>query len=272
LTPHLKLEDQARGISPGFDTKERFMLAGTGFSRRSGLRGGIRALAVLAIASGLVVGTATIAEAKQINSVKELKASCAKGSGTFTAGVNSTSGICDLPGGKTVYCNNKTKKCSAVDTIKARVAPKDSVRAPKGVELTTQTVSDSHVWKQKLSIPVLTDVVCPSLGGDFAAAATIGACSTPTATIICTDNAGTNCLGIAKTEKQATSIPQQVKTAVGNAGSTPTSPTTTPTTPTTSGNAPPTTQKCEGRGCPPPTLPPGKAPGQSVPVTPPQNR
>jgi hypothetical protein len=129
------------------------------------------------------------------------------------------------------------------------------------VKLTTQSEPDSHLWKQKLSIPALTDVVCPSIRGGVIARAdsTIGVCVAPTATIVCKDGlTDTNCLGIAETKKQADSLPEQIKTAVRNAGSTPTTP-TTPTT--TSSNAPPTT-----------TLPPSKAPGQSVPVGPQQNR
>jgi hypothetical protein len=251
--------------------------AGMGKWRRSGWRGTIGALAMLAIAAGLVVGTATVAEAASVNNVKDLKSACTKAGGSYAQTTSGSAAICDLAGGKTVYCNNKQKgksKCQVVDTIKARVVPQDSVRAPNGVELTTQTVPDSQVWNQKLSMPALSDVVCPRLGGDFVASAdaTIGACGTPTATIICTDSAGTNCVGIAGTEKQADSIPKQIKRTVANAGSASTSPTTAPTSPTTSPNAPPTTRTCPIGGCPPPTLPPGKAPSGSTPVAPPQNR
>jgi len=245
-----------------------------GTSKRSGWRGAIRALAMLAIASGLVVGTATAAQAKQISTVKQLKSSCAKGGGTFTATSEGKAGICDVKGGY-VICEQPTGKkgkCRGVRNAARSVVQEKDVRAAHGVVLTTEEVSDSHVWTQTLSISALTDVVCPSLSGDVVASAdaTVGACGSPTATIICTDASGTNCLGFAVTEKQADSIPKQIKTQVASAGSTPTSPTTSPTT---SPNAPPTTKKCRIRGgCTPPTLPPGKAPGQSVPVAPQQNR
>jgi hypothetical protein len=204
-------------------------------SRWSGFRVGVRALAVLAIASGVVVGAATAAEAKPINSVKELKASCAKGNGKFTLGGGGT-GLCDLPGGKTVICDKGgkgKKKCRAVTTIARGLVPQDTVRAPNGVKLTTQGVSDSPAFNPKVNVAALRDVVCTSLGGSFVASAdgTIGACSTATTTIICNDTSpGKSCVGIADTKKHAASVSKRVKAVVPEgAGGTP-SPSTTATT------------------------------------------
>jgi len=190
-----------------------------GTPRRSGWRSAIGAIVMLAIASGLLVGTATIAEAKQINSVDQLEKSCSKGTGSFSR--SKTTGICVVKGGS-VTCVNKTPKGVPKCTGHRyrSLAPTDTVRAPNGVELTTQAVPDSQIWRQRLSIPALTDTVCPGLDGEFVASAdaTIGACAAPTAKIICTDAPGTNCLGIAGTEKQADSIPKQINTAVATAG------------------------------------------------------
>jgi hypothetical protein len=248
-----------------------------GKSRRLGWRAGIGALAMFAIVSGLLVVTATVAEAEQINSEQELKESCSKGTGTFhpSPGKNMAGGhigsVCEVKGGS-VSCNDakKGKKCWGVHYTEREVVPVENVRGAHGVVLTTQTVPDSQVWKQKVSVADLGGV-CTNLGGQFVASvdATRGMCVTPTATMFCKDGLpGTNCVGFSDSEKHADSIRKQVKTEVANATNT----TTTPTTPTTSPNAPPTTKTCPIGGCPPPTLPPGKAPQPSVPVAPPQNQ
>jgi hypothetical protein len=220
-------------------------------SRRRGLRGGIRALALLAIASSVVVGIATAAEAKQINSVSQLKSSCAKGNGNFVA-IEGGVGVCEVKGGAVVCDDNKKgKKCEGFRYSKRGVVPAETVRAP-GVTLTTQTVPDSRVWKQTLSVPDLGDVVCPSLGGRFVASAdaTLGACGTPTATIFCKYTIGRySCVGVANTEKQAKSIPKEIKTVVsGNAGGTPS---TTGASPTTNTSTPLPTRPPGTKGVPP---------------------
>ena len=241
-----------------------------GTSRRSGWRAGIGALAVLAILSGVVFGVATAAEAEQVTDVQGLKESCAKGTGTYVEGKISTGefvGICTVKGGS-VICVDKqdgSSHCQGNRDRRGSLEPTDVVRG-NGVKLTTEGEPASHFWKQKLGIPVLTDVVCPSLGGGAVASAdaTIAACVAPTATIVCAELPGTNCVGTAETKKHAQSIPKQIKREVRNAGST----STTATTPTSS--KPPTTKVCPIGGCPPPTVPPGKAPSQSVPLSPPK--
>jgi hypothetical protein len=240
-------------------------------SRRSGWRRGIGALAVLAIASGIVVGMATAAGAEPVTDVEGLEKSCAKGTGTYNGGKISTGetvGICTVKGGY-VICVDKqdgSSHCQGNRDRKGSLEPTDVVRGTNGVKLTTEGEPASHLWKQKLSIPVLTDVVCPSLGGGAVASAdaTIGACVAPTAMIVCAELPGTNCVGTAETKKQAASISKQVKKTVRNAGST----STTATTPTSS--KPPTTKVCPIGGCPPPTVPPSKVPSSSVPVSPPK--
>lgn len=248
-----------------------------GKSRRSGWRGGIGAIAVLAIASGVVFAMATAAGAEPVSDVQGLKESCSKGTGKYEEGNTSEgfTGICTVKGGF-VVCTDKqdgSSRCTGFRDRKGRLDPTDVVAGTIGVKMTTQTVPDSHVWKQKLSIPALTDVVCPSIRGDVVARSdsTIGVCVAPTATIVCKDGlSDTNCVGIAETKKQADSLPKQIKTAVRDAGSTPTTPTTAPTSPTTSPNAPPTTKKCRIRGGCTPTVPPSKVPSSSVPVGPPK--
>lgn len=157
----------------------------------------VRTLVVLAITFGMVVGLATTAEAKRINSVKGLKKSCAKGSGTYTQGAGGTSALCDLPGGKTIVCSDKQRKCTAVDTIKRELVVEDGVITPDGVKLTTQPTPDSQEWSNRAGVDVLTDV-CASVGGDFITSAegSLGACAIPAATVVCTDTSGT-CAGVA---------------------------------------------------------------------------
>jgi hypothetical protein len=199
-------------------------------SRWSGRRGGIRALVALAIASSVVIGVATAAEAKRVNSVAQLKSSCAKGNGTFVS-IEGGVGVCEVKGGAVVCDDNKKgKKCEGFHYSKREVVPAETVRGAHGVSLTTETVSDSNVWKQKLSVPDLGNVVCPSLGGRFVASAdaTLGACGAPTVTILCKYTIGRYvCIGSADTKKQAETIPKQIKAEVRNAGGTPTN-TTTP--------------------------------------------
>jgi hypothetical protein len=227
---------------------------------------------MLAISSGVVVGVATVAVAEPVKDTKSLKESCAKGNGLYipdTRGGGPEFGVCEVQGGM-VWCADKkdgSSECHGVRTPKRTLVPTDTVRADNGVSLTTQGVSDLRVWKQKLSIPTLTDVVCSSLGGDVLASADarFGTCATSTATIVCKDGLpGTNCVGFADTKKQAKSIPKQIKTVVsGNAGGTSTTATATTEAPTTT--------RCVGRRCPKPTIPPGtKAPQPSVSVAPPK--
>ena len=186
-----------------------------------GLRGGVRAFAVVAIGSGLVVGVATVAEAEPVLDVKGLKASCAKGNGTYTEVKNSNGsvgGACEVSGG-VVSCTTQkdgTSQCGAVRYRRATAVATDTVRADNGLKLTTQGEPDSHVWKQKVSVSTLTDV-CASVNGDLLASAnaTLGTCSTPTATFICTGTlSGTNCVGFADTTKHAKSISKQIKTVL----------------------------------------------------------
>lgn len=175
-----------------------------GTSRRSGSRAAVRALAVLVIGSGLVVGLGTPAEAKRINSTKELKKSCAKGNGTFSQ--VGKAAICDVSGGKTVFCSDKTKKCQVFDTIKREqsdgeeeeLGVGETVITPNGVKLTTAVVPDSQTWKNRASVAVLGDV-CANVGGDFVSSTdgTLGACGTPTATVLCQDSSAT-CAGVAR--------------------------------------------------------------------------
>jgi putative hemolysin len=206
----------------------------------SRLRYGIRALALLAIASSVVVGVATAAEAAPINDTKTLKRVCNKVSDAKYYSVQNSGGtaaVCDFPGGTSIVCNDAKKKdrCAYVATNPQRglVPQKHTFQLPNGVKLTVQTVPDSHVWKQRVSVSTLTDVVCPSLGGQSVASpdGTSGLCSTPTVAIVCKDTSpGTNCLGLADTKKHAKSISKQTEAVVsGNTGSTP-SPSSTATT------------------------------------------
>jgi hypothetical protein len=220
----------------------------------SSKRWGTRAVAVIGIASVAVVWAATAAQAKQINSVSQLKTSCAKGNGTYTqVGTGSrASAICDVQGG-TVICQNTPPKgqpkCAGVKTIARSLVPAETVRGANGVVMTVQGVSDSQVWKQKVSSDTLSDV-CAGLNGNLstAADATTGTCTTPTATIVCRGTLpGTNCVGIADTEKHAKSIPKQIKVVVANSPSTattgaPGTPTTTAPATTTATTAPATTR------------------------------
>ena len=200
-----------------------------------GSRFEIRAVAVLAIGLGVVVGVATAAGAEPVLDVKGLKASCAKGNGTYTEVTNSNGsvgGACAVSGG-VVSCTTQkdgTSQCGAIRYREGAVVPTDTVRAD-GLKLTTQGAPDSHVWKQEVSVDTLPDV-CASLNGDLIASAdaTLGTCTTPTATFICTDASGKNCVGFADTKKHAKSIPKQIKLVVSeNADGTPSSTTSTTT-------------------------------------------
>ena len=70
-----------------------------------------RTLVILVVAALAVVAVASPAAGKPINSVKELKASCAKGTGTFFGG--GSIGACVLKDGGDVICDDKKKgkKC-----------------------------------------------------------------------------------------------------------------------------------------------------------------
>src|SRR5689334_567006 len=171
-------------------------------------RWGTRALAMLTIASVTVIWVATAAHAKQINSVSQLKASCAKGNGTYTQvgkGAKAAA-ICDVQGG-TVICQNTPPKgqpkCAGFhDSDFARLVPTQDVKGAHGVVLTTPEVSDSHLWNQNVGVADLGGVVCANLGGQFLSSANgaLGTCTTPTATLLCRDTgAGSSCLGIADT-------------------------------------------------------------------------
>ena len=239
---------------------------------------GTRALAVLTIASVAVVWAATTASAKQINSESDLQKSCSKGTGTFSPspGKNQAGqrigAVCEVNGGY-VECNDskKGKKCRGYHYKAREIVPAENVRGAHGVVMTTQEVSDSQTWKQKVSVADLGGEVCPSLGGQFllSPSGASGACTTPTATLVCRDTgAGSSCLGVADTTKHAHSISKRAKAA---AGGTPSSTAPSSSTPATTSTAPPTTKVCSIRGgCPQPTVPPRKAPTESVPVQPPK--
>jgi len=227
---------------------------------------GVRALAVLAIGSGLVVVVATAAYAEPVLTVKDLKASCAKGNGTYTEVKNSNGsvgGACEVSGG-VVSCTTQkdgTSNCGAIRFRGATAVATDTVRADNGLKLATQGEPDSHVWKQKVSVATLTDV-CASLNGDLLASANamLGTCSTPTATFICTGTLpGTNCVGFADTTKHAKSISKQIKAVLPQyEGGTP-SPSTTAATggsspTTTTAKAPTTSSPTGGTKVPPPSV------------------
>jgi hypothetical protein len=183
-------------------------------SRREG-RFGIRAVAVLAVASSVLVMMGTVAEAKRINSVAGLRQSCAKGTGTFSVSADGQSAICDLKGGKTVVCDNKTKKCQGVKTIKARLVPEDTVELTPGETLTTQTVSSSQVFRRNVDFG-LTGDVCAGLDGEFLVSVNGGlsACATSKAMIICADaSSGKNCTGIAYKKANTACVAEQVDVA-----------------------------------------------------------
>lgn len=222
-----------------------------------------RAIAVLVIASVGVVWAATAAHAKQINSVSQLKASCAKGNGKFTqVGKGAkASAICDVQGG-TVTCSNTPPKgqpkCSGThDSDFARFVPTGSVKGANGVVMTTQEVSDSHVWTQNVGVADLGGGVCANLGGKFLSSAdgALGTCTTPTATLLCrATGAGSSCVGIADTSKHADTISKRAKAAAGGTtGSTAPSSTTPATTATTAPTS--STSGSAGTGAPQRTVP-----------------
>jgi hypothetical protein len=75
-----------------------------------------RTLVILVVAAALpVVGLTSPADAKPINSVKDLKASCAKGNGAFISNAAGTFGVCATNGGDVVCDNTKNgNKCHVV--------------------------------------------------------------------------------------------------------------------------------------------------------------
>ena len=228
-------------------------------------RWGTRALAMLTISSVAVVWTTTAAHAKQINSVSQLKASCAKGNGKFTqVGKGAkASAICDVQGG-TVTCSNTPPKgqpkCTGThDSDFARFVPTKDVKGAHGVVLTTQEVSDSHLWTQNVGVADLGGVVCANLGGQFLSSANgaLGTCTTPTATLICrATGAGGSCVGIADTTKHADSISKRAKAAAGG--------TTSSTVPSS------TTTATTATKAPTSSTPGTRVPQSSVPVQPPK--
>ena len=169
-----------------------------------------RVITVFAVASVAVVWAATAAEAKQINSVSQLKSSCAKGNGVFIGTSDGSFGVCQVKGGEVICDDKKTgKKCQGYRNLKRGVVPAETVRGAHGVTISTRDVPGSQTWKQKLSVANLGDVLCTSFHGQFAASAdaTLGTCTLPTAIIFCNDRQpGDNCVGVANTKKDAASI------------------------------------------------------------------
>jgi hypothetical protein len=79
-----------------------------------------RTLFILAVAALPVVGLASPAAAKPINSVSELKSSCAKGTGTFVQSNDGTLGVCVLKDGSDVTCDDMKSgsKCTGTTARK----------------------------------------------------------------------------------------------------------------------------------------------------------
>ncbi len=73
-----------------------------------------RTLVILAVAALPVVGLASPADAKPVNSVKALKSSCAKGNGSYFQSNDGTVGVCLVKGGDVTCDDTKTgNKCTS---------------------------------------------------------------------------------------------------------------------------------------------------------------
>src|SRR5438045_136373 len=134
----------------------------------SSTRWGVRVVAVVAVTSSVVVGAATAADAKQINSVNALKSSCAKGNGVFIGTSDGSFGVCQVKGGE-VICDDKKKgkKCQGYRNAKRGVIPAETVRGAHGVTISTRDVPGSQMWKQKLTVANLGDALCSGFHGQF---------------------------------------------------------------------------------------------------------
>jgi len=221
---------------------------------RTSKRSEIRAIVLFTMASVVVVWAATVAYAKPINSVAELKSSCAKGNGIFWQSDDGQSGICEVKGGD-VICKNHADgpKCQGYRNEAQLLIPVRAVSGADGVTLTSQEVPTSQTWKQNLSVASLRYAVCSNLGGQFVGSAdgTLGTCTTPTATLLC-KNTGTGsiCVGLADTKRHANTLSKQAKAAVrGRPRSTARTSTTATTAPTT------TISGSTATSTPKPTLP-----------------
>ena len=122
------------------------------------------------------------------------------------------------------------------DSDFARFVPTKVVKGANGVVMTTQAVSDSHLWTQNVGVADLGGAVCTNLGGKFLSSAdgALGTCTTPTATLLCrAAGAGSSCVGIADTSKHADSISKRAKAAAGRTTASTAPSSTTPATTTT---------------------------------------
>jgi hypothetical protein len=229
-----------------------------GASRRRGLRGGVRALAVFTISVVTVFALATAAGAEREvkaqfkGTVKALEAEC---NGTFAGSKDGTLGTCAWESGNTTTCNDTKEGLNCTtEGDKTRQALQKEESRVQGLD--GRSGGNGSAWTQRVKLPRpdisgvgVLEEVCSGLGGEFVAFtdATVGGCRTQDATVVCHNNErGGNCTGLADTKKHAAStrkeISAELKTtstttpggSTTTTGSTKTSPTTTsPSTTTT---------------------------------------
>jgi hypothetical protein len=211
---------------------------------------------------------ADAADQYQVKSDAEtLGLTCSSLGGDLTFSNDGTFAICDFDGGS-IVCDFDQDELSGseadanctVDVEKkagslVRAIPELNVQG----ELSTHFVPRSRVWRQKVSVAGLRDIVCNGLGGEFVASddGSFGACATANATFACNDEEhGKNCKGVADKKKYAVFLRKAIRVLLKSSSVSPAAGTdrggsTTSTTETTSPSSttttvPPTTTTTTG--------------------------